>query len=304
MRLAPLSIAAAVLAALTLTSCSSSSSTQACAPVLDAGSLLEATTVSDNFGTKPKVTLPENVTITASEREVITSAKDSQTYARKGDLVSINFSVLDGSTGNVIDGTEFDKTRGAAPVLLDPAYAFPGLYKGLLCAQPGERLVIAVAPADGLGEEASESWGIAADTTLLMVIDVLNVGPAVAQGREQQLPNGFPNVVTTETGQVGIVLPPITPPTELRVAQRIKGTGSVVDPDDVVIGQALTVDWNTRQVLQSTWQQGSPTSFGSESQGNEIRSLLTGYTVGSQVVLIVPSSSGSTVTVVDIIGVG
>lgn len=303
MRLAPLSIATAVLAALTLTSCSSTPA-EACTPALDSGSLLAATTVSDAFGTTPEVELPDDVTITTSEREVITSTEDSHTYARKGDLVSINFAVLDATTGNVIDGTTFDSERGAAPVLLDPAFAFPGLYKGLFCAQPGERLAIAVAPADGLGEQASASWGIAADSPLIMVIDVLSVGPAVADGKVQQLPKGFPNVVTTETGQVGIVLPPTAPPTELRTAQRIKGTGSVVGPDDVVIGQALTVDWSTRQVLQSTWDQGSPTSFGTESQGTEIRSLLTGYTVGSQVVLIVPSSSGSTVSVVDIIGVG
>lgn len=305
MRFAPLALAATVFASLTLVSCASTPTADgSCVPALKDGSITASTVVNDEFGTVPVVTLPESTATDGSQRRLVSHQGSDTRTAQPGDLVSINFVVLNGSNGDSLQSTDFDAHKGAAPVLLTEDFAFPALYQSLQCAVAGDRLLVAVAPKDGLGDALTTDWGLPADTTLLMVIDVVAVGPARATGPELQLPNGFPNVVTTENGTVGIVLPPSTPSTELRVAQRIKGSGPKVQADDVVIGQVLTVDWQTRSVLSSTWQQGTPTSFGTEAQGTELRTLLTGYSVGSQIVALVPSQSGTTVSVVDIIGIG
>jgi hypothetical protein len=304
-RFAPLSFAAVLLASVSLTSCAAGSpSASDCAPLLQPGSLTAATRVSSTFGSSPKVKLPSDTEISYSEREVISHTDTNATVAHKGDLVSINFEVLNGTTGEVLDSTPFSAKKASAPVIVSKDFAFAGLYKGLLCASPGDRLLLAIAPQDGLGYAASGEWGLSPDSSLIMVIDVVSVSPPKANGTERQLPNGFPNVVTTGDGQVGVVLPPSTPPTEVRFAERIVGDGAKITAEDVVIGQSLSVDWSTKSVLSSTWQQGSPTSFGTQAQGTEIRTFLTGQTVGSQVVLIAPSATGATVTVVDILGVG
>lgn len=305
MRFAPLSLAAVLVATLSLTSCSAqSTAADACTPALNPGSVTASSNVSTKFGSVPSVQVPEDTKISYSERQVISHTGSDTAVARTGDLASINFMVINGDTGEEVDATTFSVSKGAAPVIVTKDFAFSGLYKGLLCSSPGDRLLLAITPEDGLGEAAGTEWGLSPDTSLIMVIDVVSVGQPKANGSARQLPNGFPNIVTTDSGQVGIVLPPTTPPTEVRFAERIVGDGAMVAAEDVVIGQALSVDWATKSVLSSTWQQGTPTSFGSQAQGTEVRGFLTGQTIGSQVVIIAPSPTGATVTVVDILGVG
>lgn len=305
MRIASISFTALTLAALTLTGCSSPNlPSDTCVPAAQAGSLTASMTVSPNFGSTPNVALPGETSVATSQREVIVSGSGDGMVAQDGDVVGINFVVIDGDSGRELDGTEFSRDRAAAPVLVSPDYAFPGLYKGLLCAQPGERIAMAIAPQDGLGEAASADWNIQPNTTLILIMDVLTVSPPKAEGQAAQLPNGFPNVVSTEAGDVGIVLPPVAAPTEVRVAESIIGRGQKVKPEDVVIGQAISVDWATRSVLSSTWRDGTPTSFGDQANGADIRGFLTGYPIGSQVVMLLPSPTGATVHVVDILAIG
>ncbi len=305
MRFAPLSLATIIAASLSLTSCASSSSDGLnCTPAMQPGSLTASTTVSGVFGEQPTVELPSNTAIQSSEREVLDDRQGQGRAAAEGDLLSINFAVFDGDTGTELDGTTFSAERGAAPVLVTPEFSFPALFNGILCAQAGDRLLIAAAPNDGLGEASATEWGISPDTTILLVIDVVNVSSPQATGAVRQLPSGFPNVVTTQTGQVGIVLPPSAPAAEIEVAERIVGDGPAVSAEDVVFGQAVSVDWATRSLLSSTWAEGSPTSFGSQAQGTDIRGFLTGYPVGSQIVMLLPSPTGATVHVVDILAVG
>lgn len=305
MRIASLSITALTLVGLSLTGCTSAAREDAaCSPAASPGSLTESTLVSDNFGTAPVVTLPEETSVATSQREVVASTSSSGMPARQGDVVGINFVVLDGQSGRELDGTEFTEDRAAAPVLVSADYAFPGLYKGLVCARAGERVLMAIAPQDGLGQEASAEWNIQPDATLILVMDIISVSPPRAEGQAAQLPNGFPNVVTDSTGAVGVVLPPVAAPTEVRVAESIVGRGSKVTETDVVIGQAISVDWATRSVLSSTWTDGMPTSFGDQASGADIRGFLTGYSIGSQVVMLLPSPTGATVHVVDILAIG
>lgn len=309
MRLTPFGLSTALVLSLTVTACSSSAPTQAnCEPVLSGGSLTASIDVSGSFGEAPSVTLPSDTSSVTSQRAVVLTEDkpDAQQLvaAQPGDLVSINFTIINGSTGEEIESSEFSPTTASAPVILAPEFSFPALSDGLVCAQPGERLLITAAPADGLGPEASANWGLDEDTTLVIVADVIAVGPTRSVGEVRQLPNGFPNVVTTNNGRVGIVLPPSNPPADVRVAQRIAGSGAVVRAEDTVFAQVLSVVWDTRQILSNTWEQGQPTSLGAEVDGLPVRAELTGYRVGSQIVTITPGQSGPEVSVIDILGVG
>ena len=100
------------------------------------------------------------------------------------------------------------------------------------------------------------------------------------------------------------MLPPSNPPADVRVAQRITGSGAVVRAEDTVFAQVLSVVWDSRQILSNTWEQGQPTSLGAEVDGLPVRAELTGYRVGSQIVTITPGQSGPEVSVIDILGVG
>ena len=295
----------AITAALTLTGCTASTpASDSCSPRLTEGPITASTEVKGEFGSVPKIVTSGKPSANASERKVVLSGDKDGRPAQANDVVSVNFLVIDADTGKELQVTEFDADKGAAPVILSQDFTFTGLYEGLLCAQPGDRVLLAIAPRDGLGSEALASFGVSEKSTLLMAVDVVDVRAPRSEGAVLQLPNGFPNVVTDSAGRVGIVLPPSNPGIVLKKAIRIEGDGSVIDKSDVVFGQVLTVDWTSRQILASTWADGSPTSFGSELDGDALRKQLTGYNVGSQIVLITPGQSGPQVSVVDIIGIG
>lgn len=309
MRLTLLSSSVVAAVALSLSACAATPSPSAqCDPVLNAGSLTDTIQVQGSFGKKPTIVLPDDTATETSQRAVLSTddrlAAKSNRVAKPGDLVSLNFVILDGGTGKELESSEFSPTSASAPVIIGAQSSFPALSDGLVCAKPGDRILIAAAPADGLGPEGNANLGIADDATLVLVADVIEVGAMRSEGPIQLLPNGFPNVVTTDSGQVGIVLPPSAPPSDSRVAQRVVGDGAIVKATDTVFAQVLTVGWNSRQVIASTWEQNAPVSLGTEADGYPIRAEVTGYTVGSQIVVIAPGQSGPEVSVIDIIGVG
>lgn len=275
-----------------------------CTSTLKPGNATDAVEVTGKFGSEPTVEIPEGTRAEVTQREVLESTNPDGRVAKDGDLVSLNFAVYEADTGTEIDSTPFSSTVGSSPVKVTADYTFTGLYEGLKCAREGERLLLAISSEDGIGAESAASWGISPDATLIMIADVVSVGSDRAEGEQQQLPNGFPNVVTDSAGRVGIVLPPSAPPTELREAARIQGEGTEVAAEMNVFAQVLTVNWQTRQVLFSSWQNGSPTSLGVEAGGPELRKLVTGHNVGSQLVVMVPTPEGVQVSVIDILGVG
>lgn len=309
MRLITLGLSVSIVLTLSVSACSSDPSSSAeCDPRLSEGSLTQSITVSGAFGTQPELRLPDDSATSVSQRSVILAEASSDQplnrTAKQGDLVSINFTIVNGATGEELESSEFSPTKASAPVILEPEFSFPALSEGLVCASAGERILIVAAPQDGLGAEGNANWGIDDDATLIVVADVIAVSALQSEGAVRQLPNGFPNVVTTESGRVGLVLPPSNPPEDVRVAARIDGTGVEVTADDTVFAQMMSVNWNTRALISSTWEQGSPISLGSEADGPPVRKELTGYKVGSQIVAITPGQSGTEVSVIDILGVG
>src|SRR5699024_10625554 len=97
--------------------------------------------------------------------------------------------------------------------------------------------------------------------------------------------------------QPGVIATPNDPPSETRAAVRIEGSGPEVTDESFVVGNMMQVTWNgwrqqgsgmVREPLMNTYPTG-PLEIGTtESAQQEIREALNGFTVGSQVVVIVP----------------
>lgn len=71
-----------------------------------------------------------------------------------------------------------------------------------------------------------------------------------------------------------------------------------------VIAHMLQASWNSRTVSQSTWSDGTPRQFAMDSVPDEVKKALIGSTVGSQLLVLVPSDNGdATIYVIDVLGV-
>ncbi|MBN9612214.1 MAG: hypothetical protein J0H64_01885 [Actinobacteria bacterium] len=296
---------AATLVVAGLTGCAGSSGSGAdCVNPLQPGPLSDAVTLHD--GSAPSFAGPK--TILNAQRSVLTAGKADATAAVPGGIVTANVTMYDAATGKVID------KRENAPHLVLPEKMLGDVKKALageqsdsmsmdyliatslLCAVPGQTIAVAATGAQSMASQLGM-------TPTVAVIDVLQAAPDHSQGAARGLPAGFPAVAVDQNGRPGVVLPPQAGPTKMQVAVRIMGDGAKVTAKSSIIGQALTVNWNNRSVASNTWESGI-TGFGTEENANPeygFRAELTGYPVGSQLVILDPNKGDPLVHVVDIV---
>ena len=119
------------------------------------------------------------------------------------------------------------------------------------------------------------------------------------------IPAGRPPPAHANPASRSFPTPPQAAPAETKTAVRIVGEGPEVQADSMVIGNVLTVGWDGQQ-LKNTWEAG-PENIGSEEQieksGATFRAALTGFPVGSQVVVIEPGDGSPRVSVIDILAI-
>lgn len=302
-RIVPVAVAATLVMA-GLTGCAGSAGPSAdCTNPLQPGPLSDGVTVGGDSG----ISVQGPSDILNAQRSVLQPGDGGGTESTPGGIVTANVTMYDAATGKVLDQREnaphlvlpsnmlSDVKKGLASEQSDSMGVDVLLATALLCTSPGERLIVASTPTQSMASQL----GTAAT---VVVVDVLDAAPDRAEGSLRGLPNGFPAVTTDDTGRPGIVLPPQAAPSKIKVAPRIVGTGKKVTDTNSVIGQALTVSWSG-SVVANTWDSGM-TGFGTEEQPNPsytFRGQLTGYPVGSQIVILDPNKGDPQVHVVDII---
>lgn len=310
---APAALVAAAAMLLTgLTACSGTAqaagseadlASRGCTNMLQPGALSNGVHVGDDGSID--VVGPTN--IANAQRSVIELGDRGGYVSQPGDIVSVKLTSVNAVTGQTIED------RPASPHLALPESLVSDVEEALhsensngvtfdylvaaslVCAVPGDTIVLAMTATQSLASQVGADAAVA-------VIEVIDTFPSTARGSQRALPNGFPAVTTDETGQPGIVLPPQAAPSEQRVAPRIEGDGAAVTEESAVFGQVLTVDWNG-SVVTNTWERGI-VGFGTQENPNPeypVREALTGFTVGSQVIILDPNDGDPVVHVVDII---
>ena len=296
-------MATATALAVTLTGCTA----PAPEPEAPAGASSDLVEVGGDFGERPRVDFPTPVSPGTTQcTEVIEG--DGERLV-EGQQALVGLAVYNGATGEDIQVIGFGD-EDPVPVLLG-ANTLPGLSKGLSCASEGSRVVVVVPPADAFGEEGNASLGIGAEDSLVVVFDVHEAFLARANGTPQVTRDGFPAVVTAPDGRPGITVPDEEPFETTEVEVLKQGHGEEVESGDQVLVHYTGVGWEDGTVLDSTWQQGGPTTIvvgeDAAAQGSPaFAESLEGLTVGSQVGIAVPADEAGNPAafyVVDILGV-
>ncbi|PPG21801.1 peptidylprolyl isomerase [Rathayibacter toxicus] len=278
-----------------LTGCSVSSSTTAdCNAPFGPGDSSSVVQVSGDFGTKPTVTVP--TPLKADGTQVSTLITGSGAPLEKGQLASIDYTLVNGSDGKVLDSSPYNGAPSTRIAVDAPGLV--GLNRGLLCARIGSRVAIAVSPQDGLGRGGAQ-LGVSPDDTIVIVADITKASLARANGEPQPMPNGFPNVTLDGDGRPGLARPAGDPPTTLQIAQLKKGDGEVVAGGDHVVIAYTGWLWKGGTVFDSSWEKSTPVVLaaadGSTTKGGVIPGFaqaLIGQAVGSQVMAIIPPDQG------------
>ncbi len=251
---------------------------------------LTKVTVQGASGTKPTITFTKPFKVTTSTHQELTTGTGER--LGQGSKVEVDYLIVDGLTGAEVSTSFGSSTQS---LVLDKKQSPAVLVKSLIGSAVGSRVLVAVAPKEGLTKQLSSS-GVKANDTLLFLLDVKSLRSPLARatGTPVTPAPGLPAVTLGAKGKPKITVPKATPPAELVVQPLIQGTGPVV-----VSGQSITVHytgviWASGKQFDSSWDRGTPVDF-AIGTGQVIPGWdtgLVGQHVGSQLLLVIPPAQG------------
>jgi peptidylprolyl isomerase len=261
------------------------------APVAAATRSLSGVTVSTDVAAKPTIEFDEPFAVKKPADDVVVVGTGEK--LAKGQNVTFDFVLVDGRTGE-----EVQTSWGGTPasLSLDAAKTAKSLVNGLKGTTVGSRVLIAVAPKEGLAGRLAQQ-GVKKNDSLLFVIDVKSATtPLTRAAGEAVAPvDGLPTVDLAKNGKPSVTVPKGTSaPTDLVVQPLITGTGPVVQTGQTISVHYTGIIWDTGKKFDSSWDRGTPAEF-AIGTGNVIAGWdegLVGQTVGSQVLLVVPPDKG------------
>jgi peptidylprolyl isomerase len=168
--------------------------------------------------------------------------------------------------------------------------------RSLVGVKVGSRVLVAIAPKEGLAQNLAQA-GVKKNDTLLFIADVKTLHHALARAEGDKVtpPDGLPVVKLGAKGKPSITVPKReTAPTDLVTQPLIKGTGAPVTAGQTITVHYTGVLWGNNKQFDSSWDRGTPAEF-QIGTGNVIPGWdtgLVGQTVGSQVLLVVPPAEG------------
>lgn len=255
----------------------------------EAASPLDAIEVNGKEGEQPELEFETPFTVDETTRTVLSEGDGKELV--DGATAIFHFLFVNGR-----DAAEFGSSYDTDPaeVSFDDEL-MTGVRTGLEGVKAGSRVLVAIAPDDGI-EGGDPDNGLEADDTLLLVVDLLDVRTPLdrAEGEPVDPPAGLPTVELDDEGAPTITLPADkTVPAETVAQELIKGDGDVVESGQTITVHYTGILWETGEQFDSSWG-AAPVSF-PIGTGGVIAGWdtgLVGRTVGSQVLLVIPPADG------------
>lgn len=277
----------------------------------------ELITVSGTVGTAPTVSMYSPLVVDETVHAVLTPGT-GRVLESANQLTQLDMALYSGTTGERLVTTAFGDDNVSAPLALSTwGETFLGLEAGLMCATEGSRVIVAMSSDEVAFGQGMTGLGIAPGDSVIAVVDVRTVFPSKADGTDQFVAgHGLPTVVRAANGQPGIIIPGGAAPTELVVETLKRGDGDVVKAGDSVFLQYTGVTWDENRVFDSSWG-GPARQLSLDQVVPGFAEAVTGQTVGSQVLAVIPAELGygdqasgaipagaTLVFVIDVLGIG
>ncbi|WP_307844948.1 FKBP-type peptidyl-prolyl cis-trans isomerase [Actinotalea solisilvae] len=246
---------------------------------------LEAVVAEGDLGAAPTLTFDQPFAVSAPVARVDLEGDGDEIGPEQ--KVTIQYVAVSGDDGTVLGSTwESDAPEQLA---LDDPTLIAALRDTLVGQKVGVRVLFAAPGA----EETEQSAAYPATLMAIEVTDARDI-PTRAEGDAVEPPAGLPLVTLADDGEPSIEVPAGTAePTTLVAQTLIEGSGPVVET-----GQQITVQYTgwlfDGTEFDSSWGGESPftTPIGTQSVIPGWDEGLVGKTVGSQVLLVIPSDKG------------
>jgi peptidylprolyl isomerase len=281
-------VISSILLTVSLTSCAPAQSF-ACA-TFSGGEQVDSISVSETLGQQPVVNFPSPLNAGAVQARVVVEG-DGPVFTGRN-FVEFEFAGYNGGSGQLIQQSSFDGAETPSG-FFGPGQV-PNFCEALAGAKEGSRVVAILPPEQAHNGEGVPALGVGPADSFVFVIDLKRVFMERATGTSVAPEAGFPSVVTTTEGVPGVSIPNSSAPTELRVAQLIRGDGEIVQKGQLVTMHYSGFIWDSSEKFDSSWDSGQPAQFqmqdGALIEG--FLSAVVGQPVGSQVIAIIPPALG------------
>jgi peptidylprolyl isomerase len=281
-------VLSSLLLTASLTSCAPAQNL-ACAQ-FKTGEQVETITVSETLGEQPVVSFPSPLNAESVQARVVVEG-DGPVFTGRN-LVEFEFAGYNGGSGQLIQQSSFDGTETPSGTF-GPGQV-PNFCEALAGAKEGSRIVAIIPPDQAHNGEGVPALGVGPADSFVFVIDLKRVFLEKATGSSVGAEAGFPSVVTTPEGVPGITIPNTPAPTELKVAQLIRGNGDIVQKGQLVTMHYSGFVWDSSEKFDSSWDTGQPAQFqmqdGALIEG--FLSAVVGQPVGSQIIAVIPPALG------------
>ena len=271
---------------------------------------LDSLKLTENGDKKaPGVEFTKPLEVTEPTVKVVKDGDGDRVKANQ--IASISIVALSGKDGSTLEDT-FPGEPEELELTDDLKTESPVIYNAFVGAKIGSHLALAVP-----GAAAAE--GAEAQPTQLLLVKVLSAkdAPKVLdkpEGETVTPPAGLPTVKDNDKGIPEISVEGVAAPTALVSQDLIKGTGPEVKETDTLTVNYVGVALEGGKVFDSSFDRGEKATFPLTGVIKGWTQGLTGKTVGSRVLLVIPKdlaygeegqgdAKGDLVFVVDILGV-
>jgi len=241
---------------------------------------LEKVTVKGDVGKKPTLTVPKDFTVTGAVARVDTPGTGEA--IKDGEMLSVDSIAVQGSDGKALGDTYSTSPQS---MYFSESSIVPQLAAALKGQKVGTRIVYAAPSQDSEGKAVTYVYSLDVESAKAI--------PLRAEGTAVTPKSGLPSVkLDSKTGAPSITIPKSYKASKSLVTQPlIKGKGAKVKSGDSVTVQYT--GWLTDGTkFDSSWDRGAPANFSLSQVVQGWGKGLTGQTVGSQVLLVIPPSLG------------
>ncbi len=230
----------------------------------------------------------------------------------EGGSVEIHYTIFKPS-----DGSELESSWDAGePAMIPLASVFPEFGTAMAGMKTGGRVAFSVPATVVAGDPPPPESGLAAEDTLVFVVDLVSVSEDAAGGTVETDEDAL--AAAEERGAPEVAAPEgDEDTTELIWIDDVVGDGQVVCPGDTVVAHYVGVTATDGEEFDSSWERGEPAEFSLDSVIPGWTDGLVGMKVGGRRTLVIPteqaygedaaaqgSPEGVLVFTIDLVGVG
>lgn len=245
-----------------------------------------AFTVSGDVGTIPQVTWKSQMK--ASKVEASTLVEGTGHTLAKGEKAYAQIWIGNGITKKEAYST-YDE--GEKAELLTVNDDLPDYLKDVQGSKVGTRIVATAPSTDIFGEAGNSAMGVGNDDTVVIVVDVVSQLLAKTDGTKAASPKFAPKIVATAGKPTGFDFTGTPAPTDkLQVAVLQKGEGDVVKKGQTIAVRYLGEVFGAKKPFDENYSKDvTQFQIGVKAVIVGWDRALVGQTVGSRVVMVVPS---------------